>query len=75
MAKKVIIQDKKNSVVYPYPSRYGSHKSMIVSENGDGTVVCKDECGEYITYATILDNGLADPHRFNGDRVRYEKSK
>ena len=75
MAKKVIIQEKKNNVVYPYPSRYGSHKTMIISENDDGSVVCKDEWGNYTTFADRLDNGLADPNRFNGNRVKYEKSK
>jgi len=80
MAKKVIVQEKKSSVGYPYPSRYGSHKSMIDEEkskalNNPALVVCTDEWGDYTTYIDRLDSGLADPKRCNGNRVRYEKDK
>ena len=51
--------------VYPYPSRYGSHRSMVISKDGD-KVVCKDEFGEYETTVGRLDNGLADPRRYSG---------
>ena len=47
---------------YPYPSRFGSHKLMVVNESGD-KVICKDEFGEYETEKWRLDNGLADPNR------------
>ena len=54
-----------NKEVYPYPSRYGSHRSMVVSQFGC-VVVCKDEFGEYETTKDRLDNGLADPKRYSG---------
>ena len=47
------------------PSVFGSHKSMVVSENDDGSVVCRDDRGEYVTAKDRLDNGLADPNRNN----------
>ena len=49
---------------YPYPSRYGSHESMIVAL-GHRIVVCEDELGEYDTEEKYLDNGLADPNRWS----------
>jgi len=59
---------------YPYPSFYGSHVSMVdeakTAELGDPKlVVCKDEHGEYITERKRLDDGLADPNRYRGDRI------
>ena len=49
---------------YPYPSRYGSHKSMVVDENvGEAWVACEDEKGLYATSRHHLDNGLTDPWR------------
>ncbi len=53
---------------YLYPSRYGSHASMIDEEKtseltDEKMVVLKDEHGMYITYKDRLDNGLADPKR------------
>lgn len=57
---------------YPYPSRFGSHSSML-STNRDtvpvGCVICIDEHGQYITEANRLDNGLADPNRYKTDRL------
>lgn len=57
---------------YPYPSRYGSHSSMIVKDEkgnektiGD-LVVLSDENGEYTTSRNKLDNGLTDPSRVFG---------
>lgn len=47
------------------PSWFGSHKSMVVKELDDGMVVCKDQKGEYTTFANRLDNGLADSKRFS----------
>jgi len=58
-AMKKSAEKKEN---YPFPSRYGSHKSMIVKEY-DNSVVCKDEYGEYLTEKKQLDSGLADPNR------------
>lgn len=54
---------------YPYPSQYGSHASMVVRENDDGTVVCKDEYGEYVTEKKRLDDGTADPKRYAISRL------
>lgn len=54
---------------YAYPSHYGSHKSMVVRENEDGTVVCQDEFGEYTTPKDRLDSGLSDPNRYATSRL------
>ena len=54
---------------YPYPSRFGTHKSMVVREDGD-TVVCADEHGEYVTPKNRVDNGLADPSRYAESRIQ-----
>ncbi len=48
-----------------FPSRFGSHRSMVV-RSLLGRVVCLDEKGEYSTLEDRLDNGLADPNRYNG---------
>ena len=56
-----------------FPSRYGSHASMLIDPGQDiepGTVVCKDEFGEYVTFANRIDNGLADSKRWDRDVVR-----
>ena len=67
-------QDKNK---YPYPSRFGSHASMINHEetaklNNLNYVVCTDEFGDYITLISSLDNGLADVMRHNRKSV-WEK--
>lgn len=49
--------------IYPYPSKYGSHQSMVVEELNDGKVICEDEKGRYETTVSRLDNGEADPRR------------
>ncbi len=49
--------------VYPYPSRFGSHDVMCI-DKVKGVVICRDELGEYETDEWRLDNGLADPNRF-----------
>ena len=46
-------------------SWFGSHAEMVVEDLEDGTVVCEDEKGSYTTYKNRLDNGLADPARYN----------
>ena len=56
---------------HPYPSRFGSHTSMIVEEKGEW-VICEDEDGLYPTLRRFIDNGLADPHRFSTS-VGYRK--
>ena len=47
---------------YPYPSRYGSHRSMVIKEE-ENKVICKDEYGEYETTVDRLDTGLSDSRR------------
>ncbi len=68
---------------YQYPSRFGSHSSMIKSRDGT-IVVCTDEFGDYTTQAWRLDNGLTDPNRtsqkrlgrlFDGSIKKEEKGK
>lgn len=54
---------------YPYPSRYGSHSDMVFFRD-NGTVICCDEFGLYLTDTIRLDNGLADPNRYNENRRR-----
>jgi len=57
--------------VYPFPSRFGSHSSMIVEEHDwslqPGEVLLEDEYGQYVTTTSRLDNGLNDPNRTNGN--------
>jgi len=55
---------------YQYPSRFGSHRSMVLKDNEDGTVVCQDEFGEYTTTRDRLDNGCADPVRYALHRIQ-----
>lgn len=60
---KTQVADKK--AVYVYPTRYGSSRSMVIRELDGGKVICKDEFGEYETDANRLDDGTADPARFD----------
>jgi len=67
-AKKTYKQYGKNTAEYAYPSRYGSHNSMVDSEltaklKNDTFVVLKDEHGAYITEKKLLDSGVADSYR------------
>lgn len=48
------------------PSWFGSHKSMVVEDLGNGKVLVEDDQGRYETYTDRLDNGLADPSRYSG---------
>ncbi len=70
--------------IYPYPSRFGSHKSMLnvdatgrLQETSPNMCVIIDEYGEYTTNVMNLDNGLADPARYSQSRLDrlFEKSK
>jgi len=65
---KSLTKPNERKIPYPYPSRYGTHKSMVV-EQTDGVVVCEDEFGKYITSADRIDNGTADPNRFDHRRL------
>lgn len=59
-----------NSKVITTPTRFGSHKSMVIDPEpygislSDGEVLCKDDDGPYITFSNRLDTGLADPKRY-----------
>ena len=63
---------------YPYPTRYGSHASMIDEEktgelNKDKKVVIKDEHGYYVTDESRIDSGLADPNRYESSRLSWNR--
>jgi hypothetical protein len=49
-------------------SWFGSHAEMIVEDREDGTVVCEDDKGKYVTTMNMVDSGLADPNRFELNR-------
>ena len=49
-------------------SWFGSHAEMIVEDREDGTVVCEDDKGKYVTTMSMVDSGLADPNRFELNR-------
>jgi len=73
MGKKGKRQYKAPSTIeeYPYPSRYGSHGSMVVENNeGEPWIVCKDGKGYYVTSRTHLDSGLMDPYRLTTAKFR-----
>ncbi len=59
---------KKFVSTYPFPSRFGSHSSMVLSQNED-EVLCEDEFGRYSTSKKNLDSGLADPNRTATSRI------
>ena len=49
-------------------SWFGSHAEMVVEDREDGTVICEDDRGKYVTDNARLDSGLADPCRAKLDR-------
>jgi len=64
---------------YKYPTRYGSHSSMIDEEKtaeleDKNMVVLEDEHGYYTTYRDRLDTGLSDPKRYSVGRLNFYKS-
>ena len=66
---------------YPYPSRFGSHQSMVDEAkteelNNEKRVVCLDEYGHYETDKSRLDDGLADINRYRnrGEKLLPENS-
>ena len=65
MVKKSRQRNTGPKVEYPYPSRYGSHTSMLVEgvEAMAERVICEDERGKYATEIGKLDNGFHDPWR------------
>jgi len=74
---------KKRTIVktfeHPYPSRYGSHASMVSEWQRPldcSLVICEDEKGFYVTDKDRLDSGLADIHRWAPKEhrdLRYEE--
>ena len=67
MAKTVT---KKEKFDYPYKSRFGTHKDMVVEgSEKDGFVTVKDEYGEYKTEVSNVDSGLVDWNRSSGKRL------
>ena len=58
---------------HPYPSRYGSHDTMIVKwvkPFDEAFVICEDERGLYVTDRNRPDTGIADPKRWASDEHR-----
>lgn len=59
---------------YEYPSRFGSHASMIDEEataalEDKTKVVCKDELGSYVTERKFIDWGSADLNRYKRFKI------
>lgn len=70
----------KKSATPTFPTRYGSHSSMINEDykeynNSGQFVVCTDERGDYITTWKSLDNGLCDYMRTETIEVRDQYFK
>lgn len=72
MAKPSKTKNDGKSVKLTCPSRFGSHKSMLVRDLEDGWVICKDEWGEYKTLKNRLDSGLSDPYRWDRKDIKLE---
>lgn len=62
---------KKAQPTIEVPSLYGSHTSMIdgSTDAATGWVILRDEKGVYNTTRDRLDTGLADPRRYDSNRV------
>lgn len=65
---------KEKTIAYPYPSRFGSHASMVMKDESEklenkSEVVLQDEFGLYTTYRNRLDCGEADPKRYAEARL------
>ena len=71
MGKKRRQRNTGATPAYPYPSRYGSHSSMLVAEGEGDWVVCEDERGKYATEIQKLDNGFHDPWRTCSAELRH----
>lgn len=59
---------------YEYPTRFGSHASMIDEEatkvlSDENKVVCNDELGSYTTERKYLDCGMADLNRYKRFKI------
>ena len=61
----------KTKATYQYPSRFGTHTSMLVSDaTEDGSVKAKDEYGEYTTNMKNVDNNQIDWNRADYKRIK-----
>ena len=72
-------KEKEKEIQPTYPSEYGSHASMVNKEatkvlnegiefddlSSDASVVIDMDKGSYTTTKGRLDNGFADPRRYN----------
>jgi hypothetical protein len=64
MAKKQAVSN------YPYPTRFGTHRSMVLGEvDNNGMVPCGDEFGQYLTHYSNIDSGRLDPARTDSRRL------
>jgi len=67
-------QESQKKQPYAYPSRFGSHSSMVdVDETAKledkSLIVMKDEYGHYTTEKNRIDNGLSDGNRTATSRL------
>ena len=65
--KKQKSWNKNKTFDNPFPSRYGSHASMVsewVRPLDTSLVICEDEKGLYVTDKNRLDSGIADSRRW-----------
>jgi hypothetical protein len=65
MSYKSKKQHEGKTVTLTCPSVCGSHSSMVKEMREDGTATLVDERGEYVTLIERIDNGLADPNRWD----------
>ncbi len=64
MAKKQVVSN------YPYASRYGTDRSMVLGEaDSNGMVPCGDEYGQYLTHHTYVGSNCMDPNRTDSRRL------
>jgi hypothetical protein len=80
MAKKQYKPRQHDSgIVITTKTPFGSHKEMVIANTTDinlheDQVICKDDRGHYITTKNRIDNGLADPSRYDSKtRLKIEE--
>lgn len=72
VVKKAASGPPQKQKAYSFPSRFGSHTSMLSTDRDtvlEGQVYCVDEYGKYLTERSRLDSGLADPNRYSVNRL------
>jgi len=65
MPKETKKKNDGKAITLTTKSQFGSHKSMLIKDLGNGRCICKDDIGEYETLTSRLDSGLADPKRYS----------